>query len=174
MLVGKDRDGNISINIIEMGWTSHDQFFGWVHSFRINRNNFFFGGRFGTNEAPYPVIVHQPSFTQVIDNWNSSDTGLVVSFFLGGLLLAKRWSGKELLTNMIVTRRNDYRFYHRIITAFGFFLALRNSAYRLEGLVPNGLPKKKAELVKYDYTTELVNSTFWKYFIETHDKPRSQ
>jgi len=52
-------------------------------------------------------------------------------------------------------------------------LALRNSAYRLEGLVPNGLPKKKAELVKYDYTTELVNSTFWKYFVETHDKPRA-
>jgi len=74
---------------------------------------------------------------------------------------------------MVLSRRTDYKIYHRMCTGLGLYLALRNSAYRLEGLVPNGLPKKKAELVKYDYTTELVNSTFWKYFVETHDKPRA-
>lgn len=75
-----------------MGWTSHDQFFGWVHSLRINRNNLFQGGRLGTNEAPYPIIVYKPSFSQVVDNWNTADTGMVCCFFLAGLILARRWS----------------------------------------------------------------------------------
>ena len=77
-----------------MSWTSHDQFFGWVHSFRINRNNYLFGGRFGTNERPYPAIVNRPSFPQVVNNWNSADTGLVLTFFLAGLLIARRYAVK--------------------------------------------------------------------------------
>lgn len=73
-----------------MSWTSYDQPLGWIHSFRINRNNFYFGGRLGTNERPYPVIVAKPSFPQVVSNWNSADTGLLLAFFLGGLLYARR------------------------------------------------------------------------------------
>lgn len=72
-----------------MSWTSHDSFFGWVHSFRLNRNNFFFGGRFGINERPYPAIVNRPAFLEVLSNWNFADTGLVASFFVGGLLYAR-------------------------------------------------------------------------------------
>jgi hypothetical protein len=60
---------------------------------------------------------------------------------------------------------------HRILVAFGVALALRNSANRLEGYVPNGLPKLESELVKYDFTSEIINTTFWKYFFESHDKP---
>jgi hypothetical protein len=26
-------------------------------------------------------------------------------------------------------------------------------------------------LVKYDFTSEIINTTFWKYFFESHDKP---
>ena len=73
-----------------MSWTSYDQPLGWIHGFRINRNNLFFGGRFGTNERPYPIIVNKPSFPQVVNNWNTADTGLVIAFFLGGLLYARR------------------------------------------------------------------------------------
>lgn len=51
--------------------------------------------------------------------------------------------------------------------------ALRNSANRLEGYVPNGLPKQPTELVKYDFTSDLINSTFWRYLIESHDKPNT-
>jgi len=52
-------------------------------------------------------------------------------------------------------------------------LALRNSSNRLEGYVPNGLPKQEAELVKYDFTSELINSTFLRYFVESHDKVKT-
>ncbi len=124
-----------------MGWTSHDQFFGWVHGFRINRNNYFFGGRNGTNDRPYPVIINKPSFVQTVSNWNLADTGLLLSFFVAGLFLARRFALKDVLSDSIVERRADYKRYHRIITGFGLLLALRNSSYRLEGFVPNGLPK---------------------------------
>jgi len=45
-----------------MSWTSHDQFFGWLHSFKLNRNNYWLGGKFGINERPYPVISTNPTF----------------------------------------------------------------------------------------------------------------
>ena len=161
------------INIIEMSWTSHDQFFGWVHSMKINRNNYLFGGRLGTNERPYPLIVNQPSVHQVVNNWNSADTGMVFTFFLAGLLLARRRAVNDVLSESIIERRNDFKRFHRMITMFGVLLAFRNSSYRLEGFVPNGLPKERKELVKYDFTSELINSTFWKYFVESHDKPNA-
>jgi hypothetical protein len=154
-----------------MAWTSHDQFFGWVHSFKLNRNNYIFGGRFGTNERPYPIIVNRPSVHQVLGNWNAADTGLVLTAFFAGLLLARRWAFKDTLTESIIERRNDFKRLHRVIVGFALALALRNSSYRLEGYVPNGLPRQNRDLVKYDFTSELVNTTFWKYFVESHDKP---
>lgn len=154
-----------------MAWTSHDSIFGWIHSFRFNRNNYMFGGRFGTNERPYPVIINQPSFSQVINNWNAADTALVVAFFFAGFFVARRIVNKDLFTDGIIERRNDYKRYHRIFTVFGLVMALRNSANRLEGFVPNGLPRETPELVKYDFTSEILNSTIWKYFIESHHKP---
>ena len=60
-----------------MSWTSHDQFFGFVHSFQLNRNNYIFGGRLGTNFTPYHPIINRPTFPQVVSNWNAADTGLV-------------------------------------------------------------------------------------------------
>jgi hypothetical protein len=73
-----------------MSWTSYDQFFGWVHTFRINRNNYAFGGRFGLNERPYPTIVNRPTVSEVLDNWNLADTGLVATSFVLGLAWARK------------------------------------------------------------------------------------
>lgn len=154
-----------------MSWTSHDQLFGWVHGLRLNRNNYFFGGKDGINERPYPVIIAEPSVTQVLSNWNRSDSGLVLSSFFLGLFVARRQANKDLQTDSIIDRRGQFRRYHRLFIAFGVILALRNSYYRLEGYVPNGLPKNDGGLVKYDFTSELVNGTFWRFFVESHDKP---
>ena len=53
-----------------------------------------------------------------------------------------------------------------MLVGLGVALALRNSSYRLEGYVANGLPKKEVDdVVKYDYTSEIINGTFWKYFV---------
>lgn len=45
---------------------------------------------------------------------------------------------------------------------FGGILAVRNSCYRLEGLVPNGLETAPVrEPVKYDYTSNFLERSFW-------------
>jgi len=114
-----------------MSWTSHDHFFGFIHSLKLNRNNFFLGGKQGVNDRPYPAIINKPTFPQVFDNWNIADTGLLATFFFVGLLLARRRANKDILTEAIVERRADYKRYHRIAVGFGMALALRNSSYRL-------------------------------------------
>ena len=72
----------------------------------------------------------------------------------------------------ILDRRQDFKQIHRIIFTFGFAFALRNSYNRLEGYVPNGLPRTPVDdVVKYDFTTKIINSTFWQYIFETQAKP---
>ena len=107
------------------------------------------------------------------DNWNLADTGMVVTFFFLGLAIARRRAFKDVVTGeSIIERRSDFKRYHRIITALGIAMAMRNSAYRLEGFVPNGLPRKDTDaLLKYDYTTDLINNTFWRFFVEPPARP---
>ncbi len=114
-----------------MSWTSHDNLFGWVHSLKLNRNNYILGGKSGINDRPYPVIVNTPSFPQVLNNWNFADTGLVLTSFLVGLFVARRVIAKDLAIVSLADKRSEYRRVHRLIVAFGFVLALRNSSYRL-------------------------------------------
>lgn len=155
-----------------MSWTSHDQLFGWIHAFKLNRNNYFFGGKSGINERPYPIIANNPTFDQVIKNWNRADTGLVLTFFFAGLFVAKRIVANDHLTASHVHKRADFRRIHRVIVAVSLFFALRNSSYRLEGYVPNGLPHNEIDnVVKYDYTSKIVDGTFWRYIFESAVKP---
>lgn len=108
----------------------------------------------------------------MINNWNAADTGLVLTAFVAGLLISKRLVTKDITVASLVERRQDYRRLHRIFVAFGVIFALRNSSYRLEGYVPNGLPRNEPDdVVKYDYTSAILNGTFWKYFIESQAKP---
>ena len=39
-----------------MSWTSHDKFFGWVHAFKINKNNTFLNPD-PSVKAPFPAII---------------------------------------------------------------------------------------------------------------------
>jgi hypothetical protein len=71
-----------------MSLTAHNQFFGWVHSLTINRNNGIFRPD-ASVERPFPVIVNNPSIGQVFANWNSADTGMLSSFFVFGLFASK-------------------------------------------------------------------------------------
>ena len=53
----------------------------------------------------------------------------------------------------------------------GFFLGLRNSMYRLEGLVPNGLAAQSTDTpVKYDYTSEVLKGSLWNICFEPRNK----
>lgn len=79
---------------------------------------------------------------QTLANWNSADTGLVLSAFGFGLVASKFYSDSSFL-NSIIAKRTYYKRFTNLFLAFGVFFALRNSSYRLQGYVPNGLPKKR-------------------------------
>lgn len=113
-----------------MSWTSHDRFFGFIHGFRINRNNYFFGGNKDLNDRPYPTIINRPTIHQVVNNWNLSDTGVVLTFFILGIFISKRVIGTHR-GQSLVDNRVDYKRIHRVFTAFGIGFGLRNSSYRL-------------------------------------------
>ena len=70
-----------------MSWTSHDKFMGWVHSYKINRNNTMMASD-ASVQVPFPAIVQNPNFKQVFKNWNRSDTGALLSMVLFGTLIS--------------------------------------------------------------------------------------
>lgn len=126
-----------------MSVTAHNNFFGWIHSFKISRNNQIFKPNSST-ERPFPIIVDDPSITQVIDNWNYADTGLVISSFVVGLFASKILSDRSHHDSLL-RKRFYYKRMVNIFIATGLFLAMNNSANRLQGYVPNGLPKKRTQ-----------------------------
>jgi hypothetical protein len=126
-----------------MSLTAHNQFFGWVHSFKISRNNEYFKPTSST-ERPFPIIVDDPSIIQVLNNWNYADTGLVVSSFIFGLFASKILADR-MFHESLLRKRFHFKRMTNIILAAGLFFALTNSANRLQGFVPNGLPKKRTQ-----------------------------
>lgn len=153
-----------------MSLTAHNQFFGWVHSFKISRNNEYFKPTSST-ERPFPIIVDDPSIIQVLNNWNYADTGLVVSSFIFGLFASKILADR-MFNESLLRKRFHFKRMTNIILAAGLFFSLTNSANRLQGFVPNGLPKKRTqEVLKYDYTSNFVSQTPWKYLYSGRSRP---
>jgi hypothetical protein len=154
-----------------MSLTAHNQFFGWVHSFTINRNNAIFKPN-ASVERPFPIIVDNPNVGQVLSNWNTADTGMVVSSFVFGLFASKFITDNQFGWDSILKKRF---FYKRVVNLFligGIYFALTNSINRLEGYVPNGLPKKRTqEVLKYDYTSQFLSQTPWKYIYSGRIRP---
>lgn len=56
--------------------------------------------------------------------------------------MSKYYLDQDKLYAMILKRRRSYNRYVNLSALVGLMLAFRNSTYRLQGLVPNGLPKK--------------------------------
>lgn len=153
-----------------MSWTSHDKILGWIHGFKINKNNTMLKPDAATL-PPFPAIIESPSIKQVLNNWNRSDTGVVLAMFVAGLFIASRGVRKNALIEGYFDRRYEYYRYVNLFTFTGLFLGARNSYYRLAGLVPNGLPRtEEDELVKYDYTTDILRDTFWGSIFEPQRK----
>lgn len=155
-----------------MPLTSYNSIFGWIHTFKINQDNQIFSPSPET-ERPFPIIVEEPTWGQVISNWNTADTGLVSTFFLGGLIFAKTINRSHSYdTASLLEKRFLYKRHVNLIFFMGLSLALLNSYNRLTGYVPNGLPKKRTEeVLKYDYTSEFANNSFWKYFYAPKNRP---
>lgn len=150
--------------------TSHNSFFGWVHGFKINQNNLILGA-YAEAKRPFPALIPNPTIQQCIKNWNTADTGLVLFVFLAGTLYGWR---HVRLSDMygLFEKRSEYFWCSSWSLLAGVLFGLRNSFYRLEGLVPNGLPANEVmEPVKYDYTSSFLNKSFWSFFFEENRKP---
>lgn len=150
--------------------TSHNSPFGFIHSLRLNSNNVVLGGT-AISDTPYPPIVYNPNFKQVMNNWNIADTNLSLLAMTVSTFLSYRCSIK-IAFNSIFSRKLDFGAMMLMSATFSFILGARNSYYRLEGMVPNGLKARKVtEPVKYDYTSEFLNNSFLSLIYEGHKKP---
>lgn len=113
-----------------MSLTAHNQFFGWVHSFTINRNNAIFRPN-SSVERPFPIIVDNPTIGQTISNWNSADTGMLFSAFVIGLISSKFLTDNQLGWDSLLEKRFFYKRLVNIFIVGGLYFAMRNSANRL-------------------------------------------
>ncbi len=150
--------------------TSHNNLLGWVHGLKINSNNPFLGRVEAA--TPYYPILRNPSIGQVISNWNTADTGAL--FITAAIVHAiyvwrkKKFTEHSVTWGLRATNRSVV-----ISLAFGMVVGLRNSYYRLTGLVPNGMASRRnIEPVKYNYTSDLINKTFLSFFA-LNQKPQS-
>ena len=133
---------------------AHDSIFGWINGFRFSQSNIIVAANHMTSDL-YPPIIRSPTFVQTLHNWNRSDTavtllGIFISSFVS-------YNNATLRSGEQVSHFAQRQIFSRLMFSgflFSFFLGWRNSYYRLEGLVPNGLAQKNPEVpVKWDYTT---------------------
>ncbi|KRX10057.1 hypothetical protein PPERSA_08460 [Pseudocohnilembus persalinus] len=114
---------------------------------------------------PYPVIMGNPTFTDVFCNLNKADLGIFLFFGVVGLPIA-RYSLKFLPSYQEYYRRSLYNMCYTGVMAWGGLFALQNSFYRLRGYVDNGLQWKRKErkLKKYDFSTDFEDNSIWRHF----------
>lgn len=149
--------------------TSHNSFFGWVHC--LSWGNGFMGNSAQIYNTPYPPIIANPNINQVVQNWNLADTGMVLSTVVFSMLLTVR-KHSRVSSSFIFQQRQNFRISVMASFAVGTLLGLRNSIYRLEGLVPNGLaPYEIEEPVKYNYRGPFLEKSILKPFFAESKKP---
>lgn len=153
--------------------TSHNGIFGWIHGFRLNENNaIMLSSRY--SDTPFPTIIAAPTIKQAFQNWNTADTGIAIMLPLFANVFIYR-AVKATTDFPMLQRRGEHMFLSIFTLAVGVYFGLRNSTYRLEGLVPNGLPAKKVyEPVKYNYTSAFLKNSVWGLFIDPKRRPNAQ
>ncbi len=117
---------------------------------------------------PYPILIDDPTISQVFQNLNKSDFLLALSFM-----------GLGFAMSIFSTRRFifvEQKFYMTKHTMWLYsftaaFLALQCSFYRLTGFMENGLRWKHRDMLysKYDFTKDFEANTIFKHFRERID-----
>jgi hypothetical protein len=120
------------------------------------------------HRTPYPILISNPSFKQVLGNLNKSDLLVYASIFasaFGLSIFATRPFG-YLVQKLMILHFNMHLF-----NIIGIVTALNCSYYRLTGLMDNGLrwKRKDKSLNKYDFTRDFENHTIFKHFRERAD-----
>lgn len=117
---------------------------------------------------PYPIIIDNPTVSQVFYNLNKSDL-MVCAFFValgfGASVIGSR-KYQLLQAKFMFTKYSMYWY-----TLIGAFTAMNCSYYRLAGLMENGLRWKTKDLLysKYDLTSDFERNTIFKHFRERID-----
>lgn len=112
---------------------------------------------------PYPIIISNAGPSDVFWNMNKADLGLFLCSvplgFFGALTSVKFCRGNEQVRRKLFTAMYSYFLFS------GAFMAMNNSAYRLGGLVDNGLvwKRKSQSMEKYDVTSEFEEKSIWKF-----------
>jgi hypothetical protein len=117
---------------------------------------------------PYPILISNPSFRQVLGNLNKSDFLVYSSIFFTGFGLSILTTRSYAILNqkLFILHVNMHLFN---LLAIG--IALNCSYYRLIGLMDNGLrwKKKDRNLNKYDFTRDFEKHTIFKHLRERND-----
>jgi hypothetical protein len=113
-----------------MSLTSHDKFFGFIHSFRLNPNSHIMKPHVMCT-IPYPRLVNEPTFKNVFDNWNRADTGVMITTGIIGAFISRRLTLRNSMLGSGIEKRSEFGRLLNMSFVFGFFFGLRNSHYRL-------------------------------------------
>ena len=120
------------------------------------------------HRPPYPILISNPSFRQVVGNLNKSDLLVYAAVFSTGFTLSL------FLTrpfNFLGQKLMVLHYTMHIFNIIGIVTALNCSYYRLAGLMDNGLrwKRKDKSLKKYDFTSDFEYNTIFRHFRERPD-----
>lgn len=148
---------------------AYNSFFGGYHSIKLNNNNLVMGTALFTFE-PYPAIIPNPTIEQIFKNWNIADTGISLMVMLAFMTVNYRFNRRQPFVGPL-QKRNTFVEYTFVIFVTSWLFGLRNSYYRLVGLVPNGLKKREVlEPLKYQYANINLKNSFLRWFIDPQPK----
>ena len=117
---------------------------------------------------PYPILHGNPTYGDAFDNLNKSDL-LVAAFVASFTLPIGFWVTNKF--NLLAQKFYVMKWISRIYVILGLYMGLTCSAYRLCGLMDNGLRWKHQDIIeiKYDFTRDFESKTIWKHFRERND-----
>jgi hypothetical protein len=117
---------------------------------------------------PYPILISNPTFKQVVANLNKSDLLIYGTYFSFGFILSLFVTRPyHLLKDKLMVLHYGMHIFNII----AIYMVLNCSYYRLCGLMDNGLrwKRKDKSLNKYDFTSDFENNTIFKHFRERPD-----
>eukprot|EP01015_Nassula_variabilis_P026511 TRINITY_DN530_c0_g1_i9.p3 TRINITY_DN530_c0_g1~~TRINITY_DN530_c0_g1_i9.p3 ORF type:complete len:155 (+),score=17.60 TRINITY_DN530_c0_g1_i9:92-556(+) len=137
---------------------AHDSLLGGLNLFLRRDNRYIISAG---ERPPYPIIISNPTFTQVLRNMNRADLGIIIGFVLLSVPLGRYVSSSGSL-NLFMKRKLFYSCLQMGVL-FGSITAANNSFFRLTGHIENGLKwrRRGKQLNKYDLTSEYEKGTFW-------------
>lgn len=148
---------------------AYNSFFGGYHSLKLSNNNLIMGTALYT-DPPYPAIIPNPTVEQIFKNWNIADTGVSLMVMLGLSIINYRFTRKQPFEGPLV-KRSMFIEYSFIFFTASWVFGIRNSYYRLVGLVPNGLKKREVyEPLKYQYANINLKNSILGWFIDPQSK----